>query len=319
MITVVYHAFLVSEWKDLVKEQIERLILSGLYEYCDEIFMTVNSEEHNKEEFIELISEYDKIKYEFNNEGHAEYPAIKKIKEISKEKDTKILYFHTKGVSNFWERAVNKEKISHEKVKNVKSWRECMEYFLIDNWRLCVEKLDEYDNVGVTCNNGWYSGNFWWSKSEHIRKTNEVGKWGRWDYENWLNAGISGQKNYEFYHTNLNLFLTNLEKEWYKLDREEIDKEIIIQKAFYGTAPFEIDEGYYGQPLSEGIDVTKIVEKLLQKEDNKLFNFRVCNESMEVEKDNGLRKFLVIEFKYKDSDKIMNIGVSQNNNILFKP
>jgi hypothetical protein len=319
MIVVVYHTYLVGQWKNLVKSQLNRLLNSGLYESADQIWVTINRVENTEEEVKEFLKEYSRLNLEFHEQNYAEYPGIKKVKEIATDYDAKILYFHTKGVSNNW-KVFNTKEPSQEKMENVASWRECMEYFLIDKWTECNEKLEDYDNVGVSCNGGWYWGNFWWSKSEHLRKTEDVGLWSRWDYEAWLNRSTPNSKNFEFYHMGFNPFLTNLKEDFYKIKNSEFEgKNIVIKNAVYGTPPFEIDEGYSTMPTEVVADVTEVVKKLLEKKENKKLDFNVNNETMGGDPIWGHRKSMIVEF-YPEGcpDKIYKIGVTEGHSIEFE-
>jgi hypothetical protein len=320
MIVVVYHAYLFNNWEILVKQQLDRLVKSGLYDKADQIWMTINLSENVSEESAKLfLFQYSKIQLEFYQQNHAEYPGIKKVKEISDKYDNaKILYFHTKGISNNW-LTFDSKRLSSEKITNVAAWRECLEYFLIDKWKECIEKLDEYDNVGVSCNGGWYWGNFWWSQSKHIKKTKPVGIWGRWDYEAWLNADIPESKNYEFYHMNFNPFLTTLYPEFY---REQFNrysgKKIKLKNAVYGTPPFEIDEGYSTVPLNITKDITTIIQKILDDNNQLKIFINVNNETMGGDPIWGHRKCMILTI-YPDGypNKIFKLGVTEGSSIDF--
>ena len=54
-------------------------------------------------------------------------------------------------------------------------WVEYLEFFILHNYKTCLEKLDEYDVVGTEYlgppnhRNPHMSGNFWWTKSSHIK------------------------------------------------------------------------------------------------------------------------------------------------------
>jgi len=318
MISVVYHCYLVGNWKEIVNEQLNRLKSSGLYDSADIIEVTVNLDKTDKSEFENVVSNYPKLNVEYFTDNTAEYPGIKKVRELALNNDTKIFYFHTKGVSNNYDNYNNKT-ISQEKIENIKLWRECLEYFLIDKWEESVKLLESYDNVGVTCNNGWFWGNFWWSQSSHIKKTNEVGFWGRWDYEAWLNRSTPNSKNYEFHHFPYNPYVTKLEKELYISKSKYVGDEIELISAFYGTPPFQIDEGYSDIEINVGRDVFKNVKKLLEIENNTQFNFNINNESMGGDPANGLRKFLIIEFSPKsDLSKIYKMGLHEGQIFNFK-
>lgn len=319
MISIVYHTYLVGDWKNLIKKQLDRIKVSGLYDVADEIWVTINLSGNNEQDVRKYFLEYSKINLEFNEQNHAEYPGIKKVKELCEKYDTKIFYFHTKGVSNNWI-TFNDKQPSLKKIENVSSWRECMEHFLIDNWKDCVEKLNTYDNVGVSCNGGWYWGNFWWSQSKHIKKTSDVGIWGRWDYEAWLNKDTPNSTNYEFYHMGYNPFLSNIPLEFYTGGLEKYkNNNIVVKKAFYGTPPFEIDEGYSTTPLNVGIDVTEKVNMLLNLTENKHLKFNVNNNTMGEDPIWGHRKCMIIEF-YPEGyeNKIIELGVTEGHEIDFK-
>ena len=319
MVVVVYHTYLVGQWKTLVKSQMDRLVNSGLYESADQIWMTINRVENSEEEVREFLKEYSKLSLEFHEQNYAEYPGIKKVKDIATNQDAKILYFHTKGVSNNWQ-TFNEKRPSQEKMENVASWRECMEYFLIDNWEKCVEKLDENDNVGVSCNGGWYWGNFWWSKSEHLRKTEDVGLWSRWDYEAWLNRSTPQSKNFEFFHMGFNPFVSKLLPEFYNGDRGQYKGlGIVVTKATYGTPPFEIDEGYSTMPVNVVSDVTEIVKNFLNSNGGKKLHFPVHNESMNGDPIFGHRKVLIVEFHPEGfPEKLFKLGISEGHGIEFE-
>jgi hypothetical protein len=318
MISVVYHCYLVGDWKEIVNEQLNRLKSSGLYDSADIIEVTVNLDKTDKSEFENVLSNYPKLNVEYFTDNNAEYPGIKKVRELGLNHDTKIFYFHSKGVSNNYDDYYNKT-ISQEKIENIKSWRECLEYFVIDKWVECVNLLNEYDNVGVTCNNNWYWGNFWWSQSKHIKKTEPVGLWGRWAYEDWLNKGSQNVKNYEWFKFNYNPYLTNISEDWYKKEKKYSGDKIVLHKAFYGTPKFQIDEGYSNSNLNIGNNVTEIVKELLIKENNLQFNFNVNNLTMGGDSVPMVKKFLMVDFSPESNlNKKYNIGLHEDETFNFK-
>lgn len=318
MINIVYHCYLVGNWKTIVLEQLTRLKNSGLYDAADLIYVTVNLSEGTEDEFNELTKEYSKLEKEFFKNNSAEYPAVKKVRELGTTKDVKIFYLHTKGVSNTYSKYTSKD-ISNEKIENILSWRECLEYFLIDKWQECVEKLDEYDNVGVTCNGGWFWGNFWWTQTKHIVKTKEVPISTRWAYEAWLNEGVFDVKNYEWYKFTYNPYVTNIDPTWYKEDSKYHGQKIILHKATYGTPSFEIDEGYTQMVLNVTNDVTEIVKEHLLTQDNLGFNISVNNTTMGGDPIHMARKFLMLEFSFENEPtKIFKIGTHEGMTLNLK-
>jgi len=320
MTAVVYHTFLVNNWKEVILQQLTRLKESGLYDACDVIWTTVNLNGNLEQDFNEVVKDYPKLHKDFHTSNKAEYPGIKKVRELcSQYSDLKVLYFHTKGVNNQF-KTQNKKDISQEKINNIQAWKNCLEYFLIDKWEDCVEKLNEYDSVGVTCNNGWFWGNFWWSNSKHIMKTREVDYWGRWEYEAWLNDYVEGPiKNFEYYKFEYNPYLTYLEEEWYKNPKKFKNSKISLHKATYGTANFEIDEGYANSTLSETVDVTEIVKEFLKRENYKKLNIHISNECLGGDPVVQNRKFLFIWFSLDvDKSKIYKLGVNEGQNLILE-
>lgn len=318
MINIVYHCYLVGNWKKIVLDQLLRLKNSGLYDVSESIYVTVNLSEGTEDEFNELTKDFTKLSKEFFINNMAEYPAIKKIREIGLSKNCKILYLHTKGVSNTYSKYLSKE-ISHEKIKNILAWKECLEYFLIDKWKESISKLDEYDNVGVTCNNGWFWGNFWWTQTKHIKKTKEVYIGTRWVYESWLNEGINDVKNYEWFKFTFNPYVTNIDSDWYKEESKYKGQKIILHKALYGAPKFEIDEGYTNSVLNVVNDVTDILKEILLKENNLQFNVHVNNTTMGGDPIYMTRKFLMLEFSPESNpNKIFKIGTHEGMYLNFK-
>jgi hypothetical protein len=308
-IGVVYHCFLTGNWKNIVSEQLSRLHQSGLYDAADIIWVTVNLNNESEESFRNVASQYSKINIEFHTTNHFEYPGIKKVKYIGDTYDNmKILYFHTKGVSNFYKDNATKQPCE-EKINNMRACLEYLEYFVIDRWKDCLEKLNEYDNVGPDCNNNRLGGNFWWSQSKHIKRCMPVGIWGRWDYEGW-HANVPGPvKNYGWFPAKINQYISQCDPDWYRADSNFIPDKIILHKATYGTSPFELDEGYRNYPLNVTTDVTSIVENSLKQYNNKQFSILVNNGTMGGDPSYGHIKFLMIEFSFANQpDKIHKIG-----------
>lgn len=86
-----------------------------------------------------------------------------------------------------------------------------MEYFLIFKWKDCIEKLTlDYQSCGVEWRGsmgGHYSGNFWWMKSELIRKLPEesftIHSGGRFCLESL--PGKIEHNHYDFFNTDMDL------------------------------------------------------------------------------------------------------------------
>ena len=320
MIAIVYHCYLVNNWKEIVSQQLSRVKNSGLYDAIDMFYITVNlTNKEQEDEFKELIVDYNKAQIEFFTSNTYEYPGIKKVKELGDQyDDLKILYFHAKGVSNNYVRP-NQPEISEKKVRNIRAWSECLEYFLIDKWEESIKNLNENDCVGVTNIHGWYWGNFWWVNSSYIKRCREVGHWTRWSYEAWLNDYVEGEKKFfQWYHFTFNPYITFLDSDFYKKHNLEPSK-IVLHKATYGPGEFEIDEGYSNYPLNTNIDVFNIIDEKLKEQNYEKFLFRVDNQTMVEDPAFGYRKSLLLEFSLeKYPEKIYELGINENFDIDFK-
>ena len=92
---------------------------------------------------------------------------------MNNNEEFKVLYIHSKGVRHY-------KNLKYE--KNVYDWVEYLSYFNIYNHNLCLKELNNCDAIGVNLQKAahdsnipfHYSGNFWWSKSSHIKKINHI-------------------------------------------------------------------------------------------------------------------------------------------------
>lgn len=167
-VCVFYHIYCNEHTMEVLKDQINKIVWSGLYKNADHIYCFVCGQD----KYVKQCSEYiEKCGKKFTIEAvgidDATYErfTLLKIKNLLQAND-KFLYIHTKGIT---------KKNTHM-ANNIEDWRYIMEYFLISNWMECTELLNKYDTVGInqlTQNNdfkGHYSGNFWWSTAEYFNK-----------------------------------------------------------------------------------------------------------------------------------------------------
>jgi len=218
-INVFIHACLMNNGLNILYEQLEKLKKSELYDYINSIIICVlgNPEEiiydDNKIKIIHLSNEFD----------YYELLTINYIKDFCKDKvdEHYILYIHTKGVN----------KNGNEEC--IKSWRHMMEYFLIDQYKICLDGLidrnlstignnlinskciiDHRDLIHVNKDHCYhYSGNFWWSKSSYIKNLDYISiqsnkenrKIQRYQAENWLLSKKNKDKHGILYQNNTNI------------------------------------------------------------------------------------------------------------------
>lgn len=249
MIGVVLYCFVIDDWEKRFTRQISRLKSSDLYDNADDIYVVISDVNNNKKEYIEdILKEYPKIKMMYHIHNRAESLALMVVDDLCRSnQDYKVFYFHSKGVFNKYKNFVSKE-IDPLKVSGVDCWVEMMEYFLLDNWKTCVQKLESYDTVGVTNNQNWWWGNFWWTKSSHIKKNIPIKDYyggSRWQCEGWLHDSNSDKesiKKYEFFNFTYDPHYTVIPSYFY--NGEDIsDISINIIEAKFGYFSEQRDEG----------------------------------------------------------------------------
>ncbi len=180
MLYVFYHVFCNEHALGIVQDQIAKLHFSGVYKKVDKIFCCLLGPEFEK--IAPVIQEGGKkfcvhktATSDPSPQEAAERFTLSCISEVVKP-DDKFLYIHSKGETRPTE-------------KNVRHWREMMEYFLMVKMDECVEALDSVDVVGCDYRH-WYtaiqhkfgddhfpatkhdrgrhfSGNMWWSRGDY--------------------------------------------------------------------------------------------------------------------------------------------------------
>lgn len=197
---------------------INRIKQSGLYDSCNKIFLVFNgpsnliSFEITGDKFFKIEANENILKCEF--------PTLDLIwNHCSKEDDLNILYLHTKGVTK-------------PGFQNVEDWTNYLSYFNINKWQDRIKDLEMYDCTGVNFMGSandifehpstWgygkaplhYSGNFWWSKSSHIKKLPNPISWlpdnnyQRWRVmaEMWV-CQVQQGKYYSAHSSNVNHYI----------------------------------------------------------------------------------------------------------------
>lgn len=155
----IYFICCIGNYLEIVSEQIDKLITSGLYNqskniYCFVCLQTI--------EIINLLSKFDKLIIIGTDKNLYEKYAINNFKKyISGE--YYLYYIHTKSVTR--------------SEKSYTDWRRICEHFTINKWKLNLELLKFYDCTGIKLSNfpkKHFSGNFWWSTSENLNKLLDI-------------------------------------------------------------------------------------------------------------------------------------------------
>ena len=147
----------------IIDEQLKELNNSGLYKMCKNIIIFICSYNPRNIHLNKLIKYYDpdnKYLVITIRENLYEKFAINNYKEYIQDNDYYLFYFHTKGISR------KNEKIYQNR-------RKILNFYTLTKYQICIELLENYDCVGcsLTMNPSLhYSGNFWWTTSNHLKK-----------------------------------------------------------------------------------------------------------------------------------------------------
>jgi beta-1,4-mannosyl-glycoprotein beta-1,4-N-acetylglucosaminyltransferase len=169
-IIIYFHICCINNWVEIVSKIFFKIKHSGLYNYVFEIRCVVLGDtgiEENKNIFNDSKI---KIIYSSNDTSLYEHKTINLLYEDSKLDDFYVLYIHSKGVKHY------KTEIE----TNVYDWSEYLSFFNIYNFEKCIQLLENYDAVGINLmydTNNYplhYSGNFWWSKTSHIKNNSMI-------------------------------------------------------------------------------------------------------------------------------------------------
>jgi len=307
---IVYHIYCINNYLEVVKQQLDRIKASGLYDWCDKLEITCINTNNRFEDVEELLKGLDKVNLNKFISNQYEYEGINKVWEYSQKYSGKVFYFHTKGVSNTYDNIQNKQE-SDKKKKGVAWWKEIMEHYLIDNYQDCLQKLDKYDQCGVTSVDRWWWGNFWWSNLYWIQSNEKPNPGDRWSFEAWLNSNRF-PSYHEYFHFEFNPYYTFLphditNKNLYK------DAKIEVISAFYGILGEQQDEA---KPLMDRtvIDVTEQLKQNLISNNYRGFDLHVDN-GIGGDPYFGIVKALEVNFLLNDIE--CAIVVDENRNLKF--
>jgi hypothetical protein len=152
----------INNWRDVFLKLYTNIKTSGLYDKIKGIKCNVLTTNNNDLLFFADLDKLEVIGVN-NNLNLYETPTINLLYEHAFREEFYVLYMHTKGVKH------------NNTSKNVNDWINYLIYFNVSKHDDCIKSLSDYDTVGVNLYIGnmyptHYSGNFWWSKSEYIRK-----------------------------------------------------------------------------------------------------------------------------------------------------
>ena len=154
---IYFHIATIGKYQDIFDEIYSQIIESNLINKVGSINLCIVGQGDL------IIQENDKIKiYQDSDISSGEFFTLDLLKTFSDsvEKNHKILYLHTKGVTT-------------PDNPCIEDWRKYMTYFNINQYEKCLYSLNQYDSCGVDLVNDptlHYSGNIWWANSSYIKK-----------------------------------------------------------------------------------------------------------------------------------------------------
>ena len=164
---IFFHVYLKNDFSHILLSKFKKFKASGLYEKSNKIYLSLFGDIEKHQEFLtDLKDLYSKIEYvliankEFDNEADTLNFMLKKAEGY--EKNTPMLYVHTKGVSH-----------THPIMKkNIGAWVRYLDLYTINKWEECIQGLRDNDAAGGLYESSdpkHFSGNFFWANSEYIQ------------------------------------------------------------------------------------------------------------------------------------------------------
>lgn len=306
-----YHVLLKNHWQEIVQEQLDCLMNSGLYENAEDITVGAVGEKLDLELLKGILPSKFKIIWLGNNIEQFEFPTLSWMKFFADETKEKsaIFYIHTKGASF--------DK-SHERGYNGGNyWRGYMNFYNITNWRNALNEIEinGADIVGVKFRDKkstgnpharpHFSGNFFWTHSDYVKKLPPIDS---------LNK--SDRIEAEFWHGSAQPKAVSMCQDWVDYNTKGIWKnpKIIMKRNIVHTLCWNV--------FSE---VEKAVEDLYRRNDKNDFMHVLVDlgfplefgdiipDDMEKQKSLNTQKLKSLAEKYGSIYfKAQNIGVSQN-------
>lgn len=188
-----YHVFAAGPWQLILNQHFMALCNYGLAEELDEIRVGIVGPPNARKAVKETIAASliaDKTKIVIERGVAWEQATLTELWKAAQGEDAAYFYAHTKGA---YDRSIQKQL-----------WCRSMLFFNIVAYGACLEKLQEADAVGchwitkeefpyMVCDTNkdgipYFAGNFWWSKSGHVRELPEPSRNHRYEAEFWIGS-----------------------------------------------------------------------------------------------------------------------------------
>lgn len=204
---IYFHIATIGKYQDIFDEIYSQIIESNLINQVDSINLCIVGQGDL------TIQENDKIKiYQDSDISSGEFFTLDLLKTFSDsvEKNHKILYLHTKGVTT-------------PDNPYIDDWRKYMTYFNVNQYEKCLYSLNQYDSCGVDLVSEpalHYSGNFWWANSDYIKTLPSIAQISdpnseqkatlRHNGEFWIGMGNGSLKS--LWNSNINVYERHLHR-----------------------------------------------------------------------------------------------------------
>ena len=160
----IYFICCLYNYLDIIKEQLNKIIESGLYNETKYflIFITLFDKNSDLINILNTFDKQNKFFYITTPENLYEKFAINNYKKYIPTSNCYIYYFHTKGItkSNITDNKFTKRRI-------------LLDFFILTKYKITLKLLETYHAIGCALLKYptlHFSGNFWWAKSEHFNK-----------------------------------------------------------------------------------------------------------------------------------------------------
>lgn len=337
------HYWLVNHYSEIVQEQINKLVDSGLYEASEAIYCGVIGTNDNFQKFMQLIKKYPKFQVAEYSTTHElyEFQTLDVLKTHADQSadDYYLYYIHGKGVS------YGKDHENKKAYSGGTFWRRHLEKWTIEKWKENVAMLDMgYETCGTQMRvRDWarhYSGNFFFARSEYVKILRPIQQ-----------LDLSDRNQAEFFILSATPIAATLSQEYvdYYTPENENDKLEIFKPHPYNTAPtlrqVQVDQPIINKKASKKhtgrtvvhtlcwnvtTEVERATKSLYELNDSSTFEHIICDLSfpliahdqipLDVKKtiaDNSKQLQSIAKQYGSRYVKMKNVGVSQNWNTIF--
>lgn len=203
---------LVTRAFEVVAEQMDALNRSGLAEAATEITVGINGGAESRDYSNLIILPKANVIYHGLGSRSENLTILAMEEWVKSHEDWDVFYFHAKGATH-----TNLKYIIHGN-----SWRRCMMYHLVWNWRKCVSDLKDVESVGCHWmkyeSQNYWGGNFWWAKAsflktlpsilsrERIRMSGVASLESRYEAEVWIGNGFKLPSRIDYHKAHPGVF-----------------------------------------------------------------------------------------------------------------